>query len=115
MSKQDLDGNVAEGPKEVVEYYIKVRTKKNLRGPAPLFKDRAIRSNWGLPLPGEAGPRSLELTEYASLACDFLEYLVPETVIHRLAASAQEPCLVAPTETKLLGRDSYQRIRIGSS
>ena len=40
--------------------------------------------------------RSLQLDEYASLVCDFLEYLPPSMVIQRLTAEAPEHMLLAP-------------------
>jgi radical SAM protein (TIGR01212 family) len=40
--------------------------------------------------------KPLELDEYVDLVCVFLEYLWPETVIHRLGADCPEEFLVAP-------------------
>lgn len=75
---------------------------------------------------GRGELRPLELTEYVSLACDFLEYLSPQIVIHRLAAYAPPAFLVAPgwtvdrraalaaIEAELERRDSHQGFRIDS-
>ncbi|NPB06647.1 MAG: TIGR01212 family radical SAM protein, partial [Aquificae bacterium] len=71
----------------------------------------------------EAGAfRPLELEEYAGAAAEFLEYLPPTTVVHRLTAEASPPALLAPEwctyekklsvinaiELKLLERGSRQ-------
>ena len=61
--------------------------------------------------------------EYVSAVCDFLEYLPPETTIHRLAGNGLRTELVAPRwigrkldtlnriDREFLRRDSYQGIK----
>ena len=38
----------------------------------------------------------MSMDEYVQLVCDFLEYLPPETTIHRLAGNGYRDALVAP-------------------
>jgi radical SAM protein (TIGR01212 family) len=66
----------------------------------------------------------MELPEYVDTVCDFLEYLSPEIVIHRLVGDAPRSRYVAPEwclhksealrqiDLELERRDSYQGIRL---
>jgi radical SAM protein (TIGR01212 family) len=68
--------------------------------------------------------RVLELPEYIDIVCDFLEYLSPEIVIHRLIGDAPRSRYVAPEwglnksealrqiDLELERRNSFQGIRI---